>query len=100
MKNLIIKNLTNSPFDLEGGVRLPAMGTVTASFSDEYASALMVVPGVEVTEAVPHGEKDKRAILEAMSDSELRAFVEKMTGRKPHWKASRETLIEKALSGE
>lgn len=50
MRNLTVRNLTNSPQDLEGGIRLPAMGSVTDSFSDHYASLLIASPGVEVSE--------------------------------------------------
>jgi len=62
MKSLFVRNLTNSPFDLEGGVRLPAMGSITESFSDEYADLLAASPGVEVSEAEPPskgGEAEK-----------------------------------------
>lgn len=50
MVKLTVRNLTNSPFDLEGGFRLPAMGEVTERFSDDYAAALRVSPGVAVEE--------------------------------------------------
>lgn len=48
MTKLRVVNLTNSPFDLEGGLRLPAMGNVTGEFSDEYAAQLRASPGVDV----------------------------------------------------
>lgn len=51
MRRLTVKNLGNSPHDLEGGLRLPAMGAVTAEFSDHYAALLMASPGVETVEA-------------------------------------------------
>lgn len=51
MAKITITNLTNSPFDLEGGVRLPAMGSVTDEFSDEYVALLRASPGVEVADA-------------------------------------------------
>lgn len=41
---------------------------------------------------------DKRAMVEALNDDDLRAFVEKRTGKKPHPNAKRETLIERALA--
>ncbi|GEM_PF-2694136 len=52
MATLTIRNLTNSPFDIEGGHRLPAMGEITAEFSDHYGALLRASPGVEVLEAV------------------------------------------------
>lgn len=53
MIRLTVINLTNSPFDLEGGTRLPAMGRVTESFDDGYANALRQSPGLEVHDADP-----------------------------------------------
>lgn len=52
MTKLTVRNLTNSPFDIEGGHRLPAMGSITEEFSDQYAALLRRSPGVEVVEAV------------------------------------------------
>ena len=49
-----IKNLTNSPYDLEtanGSVRLPAMGSVKGKFSDEQLTALRGCGLYEVTAA-------------------------------------------------
>jgi len=40
MPFLKIENLTNSPFDLEGGIILPAFGKVEADFTPEYAALL------------------------------------------------------------
>lgn len=51
MPRLTVTNLTNSPFDLEGGIRLPAMGSVTESFGDDYAALLRASPGVQVADA-------------------------------------------------
>lgn len=53
MPRLTVVNLTNSPFDLDGGVRLPAMGKVTADFTDVYAEVLRLSPGVEVQFPAP-----------------------------------------------
>lgn len=50
MTKLTIRNLMNSPYDLEGGVHLPAMGEASGDFSEEYAAALRVAPGVEILE--------------------------------------------------
>ncbi|TCM21481.1 hypothetical protein EDF56_101145 [Novosphingobium sp. PhB165] len=58
MTKLSITNLTNSPFDLEGGHRLPAMGSVTEHFSDDYAAALRLSPGVQVSEPAEDAELD------------------------------------------
>lgn len=58
-----IKNLTNSPFDLqavEGKVRLPAFGEVEGEFSDEYLDILRASGAVEVGEATkPVAQKAK-----------------------------------------
>jgi hypothetical protein len=48
MPRLTVTNLTNSPFDLEGGARLPAMGSVTGEFSEDYAALLRGAPGTRV----------------------------------------------------
>lgn len=53
MPRLTVINLTNSPFDLEGGFRLPAMGRVTEDFSDDYAALLRASPGVQVADSDP-----------------------------------------------
>lgn len=45
----------------------------------------------------PRTADDKRAMLGAMTDPELRAFVERVTGKKPHHKTGRAKLIEAAL---
>lgn len=48
-----IKNLTNSPYDLEaldGVKRLPAMGTVKGKFAPEYLAALREFGMYEVKE--------------------------------------------------
>ena len=60
MTKLTVLNLTNSPFDLEGGFRLPAMGSVTEHFSDEYAAVLRASPGVEVSDTVEPAPEPKR----------------------------------------
>lgn len=108
MPFLTIVNLTNSPFDIEGGVYLPAMGTVTGEFSEEYAALLHASPGVRVHAADllaiksrPLVDRKKRVedMLNAMSDDELRAFVKERTGKAPSPRAKRETLIARALEG-
>ena len=43
-----IENLVNGPFDLEGGVVLPAMGSVTADFRPEYIEILQAAGAVRV----------------------------------------------------
>lgn len=53
MQKLTVINLTNSPQDLEGGHRLPAMGSVTAEFSDHYAALLRASPGVDARDVGP-----------------------------------------------
>lgn len=71
MPRLTVINLTNSPFDLEGGVRLPAIGEVTEQFSDSYAELLYASPGVEVREAQATGGSDIAsaiALLDAKND--------------------------------
>lgn len=69
MKRLTVVNLTNSPFDLEGGHRLPAMGRLTADFSDGYAEALRASPGVEARLPAPAdrlSDAEKEALRPAL----------------------------------
>ena len=59
-----IKNLTNSPYDLEtvdGPACLPAMGSVKGKFSDEQLTALRGCGLYEVTEvkSAPAPRKSK-----------------------------------------
>lgn len=95
MPKLTVINQTNSPFDLEGGVRLPAMGQIVATFTAQYAAALRASPGVEVVEDGSAGltPDEKLELLEAMTDDELRQTVEEITGAKPHHRAGRGRLI-------
>lgn len=58
MTRLTVTNLTNSPLDLDGGIRLPAMERVTEEFDESYAAALRLSPGVEVTDADPLDHDD------------------------------------------
>jgi hypothetical protein len=53
MPKLRITNLTNSPFDLDGGFRLPAMGRIVGDFSEAYAAAISASPGVAVQAIAP-----------------------------------------------
>lgn len=48
MTRVKVVNLMNYPMDLEGGLRLPAMDSVTDDFDDQYIAALRLSPGVEV----------------------------------------------------
>jgi hypothetical protein len=91
-------NLTNSPFDLEGGIRLPAMGRAVGDFSDEYLAALRVSPGVIVEKPLERPSLDKRALLEGLDDEGLADVYEKAEGKKPHHKMKRETIIERLLA--
>ena len=50
--------------------------------------------GPEVIEPEPDTEEDPN--VNDMDDDELRAYIERETGDKPHWNAKRETLLEKA----
>lgn len=50
---ITVKNLTNSPFDLQspkGTVRLPAFGQVSGEFNGEYLQLLKASLAVEVIE--------------------------------------------------
>lgn len=111
-----IVNPTNSPFDLNGVgglVRLPAFGEVTNDFDERELEAIRHWSVVEVhdlpqldhdgdgepggvKDATPLSEDEKLELLEAMTDDELREFVEDRTGKKPHPNAKRETLLDKA----
>lgn len=57
-----IKNLTNSPYDLQsvdGPVRLPAMGSVKAKFSTEEIVSLSGCGLYEVSAVKPEPRKGK-----------------------------------------
>lgn len=59
-----IKNLTNSPQDLEtvgGSARLPAMGSVKGKFTPEYLKALRASGMYEVHEVKPEPAHKKHS---------------------------------------
>lgn len=62
------------------------------------AAVLSVASGVVRVDVEKGITQDRRAILEAMNDAELRGFVEKVTGKRPHPNAKRATMIERALA--
>lgn len=62
------------------------------------AAILSVAAGITRVDAGQTPARDRRAILEAMNDAELRDFVEKVTGKRPHSNAKRATMIERALA--
>ena len=101
MKTLTVTNLTNSPFDLEGGIRLPAMGKLTHEFSDGYAEALRSAAGVEVRDADPlnHDGDGKKGGSpkppEADDLSALRAEYQDKFGKRPFMGWDAVTLREK-----
>lgn len=86
-----IKNLTNSPFDLQavaGKVVLPAFGEVNAEFDPAYLDLLRAARTVDVV-ADGGGEIDR-----------LRAEYKELTGKDAdgRWKADRiQSEIDKAL---
>lgn len=49
-----------------------------------------------VANSEPLSDEEKMELLDAMTDDELREFVEGRTGKKPHPNAKRETLLERA----
>lgn len=62
------------------------------------AAVLSAAAGITRVDAGQAPARDRRAILEAMNDAELRGFVEKVTGKRPHPNAKRATMIERALA--
>jgi len=101
MKTLTVTNLTNSPFDLEGGVRLPAMGKLTHEFSEGYAEALRSAAGVEVHDPDPldrdgDGKKGGSSKPPEADDlSTLRAEYHEKFGKRPFMGWDAATLREK-----
>ena len=112
-----INNLTNSPYDLaaiRGDVRLPAFGEVTDDFEPTYLQSLRDCGLYEVSgDAAPIGALDRDGngthsgvadsspltdaeeieLIGAMTDDELRDFIERKTGKKPHHKAGHDKLV-------
>lgn len=105
MPRLTVVNLCNSPFDLEGGVRLPAMGSVTEDFSDLYAEALKQSPGVEVRLPSPDNRLSdaRKAELLAAKDgnslASLRDEYRAKFGKRPFMGWDAGTLREKIANG-
>jgi len=105
MPRLTVINLCNSPFDLEGGVRLPAMGRVTDDFSDVYAEALRQSPGVEVRFPSPDDRLSpaRKAELLASKASDdvgaLRDEYQARFGKRPFMGWDAETLRQKIANG-
>lgn len=88
---VIVTNLTNSPLDIEGGLKLPAMGSIDADLSDEYLAALRLSPAVRIRDA----ERPKpETVARDLTDADLFALVEKKTGKKPHHRTGRAKLLE------
>lgn len=79
-----IKNNTNTPFDLQGGVRLPAMGEVTADFDPAYVEVLKLSLSVDVVEK-------SAAAAKAEPESDLREEYKALTGKDAdgRWKDER-----------
>lgn len=106
-----IKNLTNSPFDLnavDGKVLLPAFGEVEAEFEPDYLALLRAARTVDVKQVgnpLDHdgdGRKGGSKPASAADDEiqRLRTEYTELTGQKPHhlWKAERlQSEIDKAL---
>lgn len=110
-----IKNLTNSPYDLDavGGVaRLPAFGEISDDFEPAYLQSLRDCGLYEVTDstpspldhdrngkpggvkvAAPLTDAEEGELIGAMTDDELRDFIERKTGKKPHHKAGHDKLV-------
>lgn len=111
-----IKNLTNSPHDLV--IRLPAMGSVTAEFAPEYLTAMEGMGYFEITrdepapkpqldhdgdgkaggvaDSSPLTDAEEAELIEAMSDDELRDFIERKAGKAPHPRTGHDKLVDKA----
>lgn len=89
----IVTNLTNSPFSLEGGLFLPAMGSVSGDFAPEYLEVLRVSPGVRVRDV-----ERRVPDVSLLSDEDLRDLIERRTGKRPHHKTGRAKL-EAAING-
>jgi hypothetical protein len=76
-----IRNLTNSPYDIQGH-RLPAWGEIEADITDEYLSLLEASNAVEIVTVAddPLGE--------------WRKMYHDLTGKEPDGRWSEKRLIE------
>lgn len=67
----------------------------------KMASDVSPVPAINREQAIASIEAElERRGDEYPSDDELRAAIEEKTGKRPHWKAKRETLIEQLKATE
>ena len=64
---------------------------LTDAQAESEAIAGMTVNKIDAPEGKPEADK-----FDAMSDDDLREFIEAETGEKPHWKAKRKTLLSAA----
>ena len=111
---ITVKNLTNSPYDLQtvsGLVRLPAFGEVSGEFAGDYVQLLEASMAVKVIDALAardpldhdgDGRKGGSKPAEPAGDvlQRLRDEYAELTGSKPHhlWKEMRlQSEIDKAL---
>jgi len=85
-----IRNLTKSPYDLrsvDGIVRLPALGDVTAEFAADYLAILEKSRTVEVLDPLDHdGDGKKGGSLKPEATDDLvavRAEYLAVVGKKP-----------------
>ena len=108
-----VKNLTNSPYDLQstkGPVRLPAFGEVSGEFTDDYLSLLEASLAVQVTAGGPaadpldHDGDGRKGGSKPAADrdiEDLRQQYEELFGEAPdkRWGAARlQTAIDEKLS--
>lgn len=95
MPRLTVINLTNSPFDLEGGHRLPAMGSVTADFPEHYAEVLRLSPGVEVRFPAPEDRLSDGQKAELLASAKPHPLDHDGDGRKGGSQRGRASTVAK-----
>lgn len=108
-----VKNLTNSPYDLQttkGFVRLPAFGEVSGDFTGDYLQLLEASMAVKVIasparDPLDHDGDGRKGGSKSSSEADdatlkLRAEYKELTGKDAdgRWKADRiQSEIDKAL---
>ena len=103
-----VKNLTNSPYDLQGKgglIRLPAFGEVEGAFADDYLSLLEASNAVRIIDPLDHdGDGRKGGSAPAAQSDELttlRAEYQDRFSKKAYHGWSAEELRQKIdIKGE
>ena len=79
-----------------GSVHIPAGESRDMELTDEQIEAEKKAGLTVESKSEPEPETGEGDRFDDMSEEELRDYIETETGDKPHWKASPDTLREKA----